>query len=293
MALTFANVDTRVQDTIARQPPTFNVRSIPFIGKHFARKLAEVGIFSTRDMLRVFALRADPGANMPNTPASRRQAASRLKNFLSSLVEAPRAARCVGNYYDLPAPAPANRTYLVRDINPGAFWAVISLLARLWPDNANAGARRAAILALTGGAAQYLRKADIEALRASVMKPRAAGARSNAAAATCICRRNAGSCGAALMGGAPLCQWLNNGLGAQGLPTWPAALARGVCVPYPGLNVGSAEPFPGWTKAVERAPYPPAGQVAAAALMGAGGAANARPALYTRRGPNHQFRNFV
>lgn len=293
MALTFANVDARVQDTIARQPPAFNVRSIPFIGKHFARKLAEVGIFSTRDMLRVFALRADPGANMPNTQASRRQAVSRLKNFLSSLVEAPRAARCVGNYYDQPAPAPANRTYLVRDINPGAFWAVVSLLSRLWPDNANAGARRAAIIALTGGAAQYMRKADIEALRTSVMKPRAAGARSNAAAATCICRRNEDSCGAALMGGARLCQWLNHGLAAQGLTTWPAALANGVCVPYAGLNVGSAEPFPGWTKAVERAPYPPVGQVAAAALMGSGGAANARPALYTRRGANYQFRNFV
>ena len=293
MAVTFAVVDGRVQAAAAMQPPVFNVRSIPYIGRHFARKLAEAGIFSTADLIRVAAARADPAANMNGTAASRRQAVGRLRDFISEAVEAPRGARCVGNFYDAPpAPAPPNRTYLVRDINPGAFWAVVSLLSRLWPDDANGVARRAAIAALTGGAARFLRRVDIESLQASVTKPRAAGVRSNAAASTCVCRRNAASCAAAQVGGAALCQWLAHGLVSQGLPNWPAALA-GVCLPHPNLNVGSAEPLPGRTRGVELAPYPPAGQVASAALMGSGGAANARLARYTRRGAVVQFRNFV
>jgi len=293
MALTFAAVDGRVQEVVTRQPPVFNVRSLPFIGRHFARKLAEVGVFSTADLIRVAAARADPGANMNGTAASRRQATGRLRDFISAVVEAPRGARCVGNFYDNPpAPGPPNRTYLVRDINPGAFWAVVSLLSRLWPDDANGAVRRAAIAARTGGAALFLRRGDIESLQASVTKPRAAGVRSNAAAATCVCRRNAASCAAAQMGGNALCQWLAHGLVSQGLPNWPAALA-GVCLPHPNLNVGSAEPLPGRTRAVEPAPYPPAGQIASAALMGAGGDANARFARYTRRGATFQFRNFV
>jgi len=292
MVLTYPSVDGRVQAAMARQPPVFNVRSLPYIGRHFTGKLSQAGIFSTADLIRIAAARADPAGNMNNTAGSRRQAMDRLRDFISTVVEAPRGARCVGNFYDAaPVPGPANRTYLVRDINPGAFWALVSVLSRLWPDNANGVARRAAIAALTGGAARFLRRGDIESLQASVTKPRAAGARSNAAAATCVCRRNAASCAAAQIGGASLCQWLARGLVSQGLPNWPAALA-GVCLPHPNLNTGSAEPLPGRTRAVEPAPYPPAGQVASAALMGSGGALNARLARYTRRGAV-QFRNFV
>ena len=292
MALTFTIVDHRVQAAVAQQPAVFNVRSIPYIGRHFTRMLSQVGVFSTHDLMRVAASRADPAMNMNGTLVSRRQASDRLKGFISSIVEAPRAARCVGNHYDVaPAPAPRNRTYLVRDVNPGAFWALVSTLARLWSDNANGPVRRATITALTGGAALFLRRADIEALHASVTKPRAAGVRSNAAAATCVCRRNAASCGAAQLGGAVLCEWLEHGLASQGLPNWPAALA-GVCLPHHNLNKGSAEPLPGRTRAVEPAPYPPVGQVASIALMGSGGAANARLARYTRNA-NFQFRNFI
>jgi hypothetical protein len=294
MALTYQTVAARVQEAIERHPPVFNVRSIPYIGRHFEGNMSQQGIFSTADLVRVSAARADPGANMNGAAASRRQASDRLKDFISSMVEAPRGARCVGNYYDAPpVPGPPNQTYLVRDINPGAFWAVVAVLSRLWPDDANGGARRAAITALTGGAARFLRRGDIENLQASVRKPRAVGVRSNAAAATCVCRRNAASCAAAQAGGAALCQWLARGLAAQGLPDWRAALARGICLPHPNLNVGSAEPLPGRTRAVEPAPYPPAGQVASAALMGAGGNANAQLARYARRGANVQFRNFV
>jgi len=291
--LTFVAVNNRVQTAIAQQPPVFNVRAIPYIGRHFAQVLARVGIFSTRDLIRIAASRADPGANMGQTLAARRQAAARLKDFLSSLTEAPRGARCVSNYYDPPAgPGAPHRTYLVRDINPGAFWALISVLAHFWPNMANRAARSAAIIAMTGGPAAFLKRQDIEHLHQSVSKPRAQGLRSNAAAASCICRRNQASCDAAHFGGAVLCQWLAHGLVAQGLPNWPAAVANGVCLPHPNLNIGSAEPIPGRTRAVERAPYPPAGQAAQVALMGSGGNANGRMARYTRRGGNFQFRNF-
>jgi hypothetical protein len=291
MPLTFADVDARVQQVIAAQPqPAFNVNLIPHIGRHFTRALAQQGIFSSVDLVRVAAALADPAANMNASVASRRVVLERLKDFVATLTEAPRGARCVPNFYDAAA-APGNRTYLVRDVNPAAFWAIIATLAWSWPDQANQAVRHAAIVALTGGAARFLRRAHILGLQATVLKPRAVGARSNAAAASCVCRRNAASCGAAQAGGAALCQWLEHGLVAQGLPNWPAALA-GVCLPHPNLNVGSAEALPGRTRAVEPVPYPPAGQAANAALMGAGGAANAHLARYTRRGASRQFRNF-
>lgn len=283
MPLTFADVDARVQLVVAAQPG-FNVAALPHIGKQFARALARQGVFSAADLVRVAAARADPGAAMNGSAASRRAALRRLHAFLAAVAEAPRGARCVANSYD------AGRSYLVRDVNPAAFWALVAGLARSWPDPAGAAARQAAVAAATGGAARYLRRADILALQTAVVKPRAGGARSNAAAATCVCRRSAAACAAARAGGAALCQWLEHGLAAQGLPNWPAALA-GVCLPHPSLNVGSAEALPGRTRAVERAPYPAPGQTAEAALMGAGGAAAARLARYTRRG-SAQFRDF-
>ena len=286
MPLTFADVDGRVQQALAGQPPVFNVNLIPHVGRHFTAALARQGIFSSADLVRVSAARADPGANMNGSAASRRASLQRLKDFLAVRTAAPRGARCTASSFDA-----AGQTYLVRDVNPAAYWAIVAALARSWPNQANQAARHAAVAALTGGAGRFLRRADILELRANVSKPRAVGARSNAAAATCICRRTVASCAAAQLGGAPLCQWLANGLAAQGLPNWPAALA-GVCLPHPTLNVGSAEALPGRTRAVERAPYPPAGQPAGAALMGAGGAGNARLARYTRRGASWQFRNF-
>ena len=287
MPLTFADVDARVQQVIAAQPPVFNVNLIPHVGRHFTRALAREGVFSSADLIRVSATRADPGANMNGSVASRRAVLQRLRDFVATLTEAPRGARCVSNFYDA---VPPGRTYLVRDVNPAAFWAIIATLARSWPDQANQAARHAAVVGLTGGAARFLRRAHILELQTNVAKPRAVGARSNAAAATCVCRRTAASCTAAQAGGAALCQWLAHGLVAQGLPNWPAALA-GVCLPHPNLNVGSAEALPGRTRGVEPAPYPPAGRVADAALMGGGGVANARLARYTRRGAR-QFRNF-
>lgn len=288
MPLTFAAVDARVQNAIAGRQ-VFNVDAIPHIGRHFSGALAREGIFSSTDLLRVAAARADPAANMNGSAASRRETLRRLKDFLAVLTEAPRGARCVANSYDT-AGAPPRRTYLVRDVNPAAFWALVATLARSWPDQANAAARQAAIVGVTGGACRFLRRAHILELQGNVVKPRAAGGRSNAAAATCVCRRNAAACAAAQVGGVALCQWLAHGLNSQGLPNWQAALA-GVCLPHSNLNVGSAEGLPGRTRAVERAPYPSAGQAAEAALMGAGGALPARLARYTRRGSN-QFRNF-
>jgi len=295
MRLTFQIVDDRVQAVIAAQPLVFNVREIPYIGRHFAQMLSQAGIFSTADLVRIAAARSDPAVNMNNTQASRSLVVGRLREFISSVAEAPRGAQCVGNYYDAnPVPGrQPNPTYLVRDINPGAFWALVSTLKRLWPNNPNRAACIAAVAALTGGAARFLRRADITALHASVQKPRAAGVRSNAAAATCICRRNPVSCQAPQVNGAALCQWFVPGGVAQGgLPNWPLALA-GVCIPHPNLRPGSAEPLPGRTKAVERVPYPPAGQAASIPFMGSGGIANARLARYTRDNRNFQFRNFI
>ena len=289
MVLTFATVEARVLGVVQNQPANFNIRAVPFIGRHFSNRLARENIFSTRDLARVCAARADPPPhNMADTLAARLQAKARLHEFLASVAEGPRGARCVGSFYDRPPPPdPARRTYLVRDLNPGAFWALVALLKNLWPNPPNAQARRAAVVALTGGAAQHLRRGDIEVLRLSVTKPRALGARSNAAAATCVCRRTAAACGAAQLGGNALCQWLAHGQAAQGLPNWPAALAAGVCLPHPNLNVGSAEPFPGRTRGVEAAPYPAPGQPVEAALVGPGG--GVALATYTRRN-NRQFR---
>jgi|LauGreDrversion2_5_1035112.scaffolds.fasta_scaffold00566_4 hypothetical protein len=291
MPLTFNDVDARVQVLLQNNPGApFNVRSLPYVGRHFTRKLSNAGIFSSADLLRVCAARADPGNNMPPTAAGRQLAVARMREFISSLVESPRASRCVrGSHNDHPpaAAAAALATYLVRNINPGAFWAITAFLARSWPANLNAAARIAAVVALTGGNARHLRRQDILVLRQSVLKPRALGGQSNAAAATCTCRTTAASCASARQGANPVCAWLAHGQAAQGLPNWQTALASGVCLPRQGLNLGSSEPVPGWTRGVEPAPYPPPGQAAQAALVGAGGAAAAQPALYTRRGGRH------
>jgi len=289
MALTFEAVDGAVGAKLAALPPgqALNVRALPFIGRHFARALQAADVYSTRDLARVAAAQADPGGQMPDSAAGRRAAMERLRAFLSRLAEAPRGARCVRSYYDRPPPpGPPRETYLVRDVNPGAYWALVAALGRLWP----AAGGAAAVAQLTGGPARFLRRADVRDLRRAVRKPRAGGARSNAAAATCVCRRSQAACAAARLGGSPLCQWLAHGAAAQGLPNWPQALAAGVCLPLGALAQGGAEGLPGRTRAVEPAPYPPAGQPAQAALVGPGGDAQAQLARYTRRGAR-QYRS--
>lgn len=281
VVLTFETVDADVVTALAAAPTLdVNVRSLPYIGRHFARALQRSGVFSTLQLLRAAAAAADPGGQMANSLAGRRRAMTQLQAFLAGLAEAPRGASCVRSRYDA-APAPS---YLVRDVNPGAYWALVATLARLWPAGGPAG-----VAALTAGRARFLRRADVLDLRRAVRRPRAAGARSAAASATCTCRRSQAACAAASLGGSALCQWLAHGSAAQGLPNWQQALAGGVCLPRTTLNLGGAEGLPGRTQAVEPAPYPAAGQQAQAALVGPGGAANATLASYTRRGAR-QFR---
>lgn len=267
----YADVYERVRTTVQDSPPIFEVRRLPFIGRHFSSKLAAQGIFSTRDLVRVAAARADPPAAGPaaTRPAMRR----RLHEFLSSICEAPRGARCVRNSYDRP-----RRTYLVRDENPGAFWALVAYLRQAWPGTA------AGVAALTGGPARNLTRNDIAQLSTVVKRPRAVGAASAAAAATCTCRRSAAACAAAQgVGAVGLCRWVASAA-AVGLPNWQEALA-GVCVPRsPPLRRGSAEGLPGRTRALEPSPYPPPNQPAQAALVGSGGAAQAALARYARVG---------